>query len=109
MFTLLFSLRDCLRSRAVLQAEILALHHQLLVFERSRRGHNLRLRWTDRALWVWLSRLAGTYATDKSRLITPIPSFPSSATVKNDGQKHKNQVQKQKNQDQKQKNDDQKQ
>jgi hypothetical protein len=30
MFTLLFSLRDCLRSRAVLQAEILALRHQLL-------------------------------------------------------------------------------
>jgi hypothetical protein len=29
----------------------------LLIFERSRRGHNLRLRWTDRALWVWLSRL----------------------------------------------------
>jgi putative transposase len=57
MFTLLFSLRDCLRSRAVLQAEILALRHQLLIFERSRRGHNLRLRWTDRALWVWLSRL----------------------------------------------------
>jgi hypothetical protein len=29
MFTLLFSLRDCLRSRAVLQAEILALRRQL--------------------------------------------------------------------------------
>ena len=50
MFTLLFSLRDCFRSRAVLQAEILALRHQLLIFERSSRGHNLRLRWTDRAL-----------------------------------------------------------
>ena len=57
MFTLLFSLRDCFRSRAVLQAEILALRHQLLIFERSSRGHNLRLCWTDRALWVWLSRL----------------------------------------------------
>jgi hypothetical protein len=57
MLTLLFSLRDCLRSRAVLQAEILALRHQLLIFECSRSGHNLRLRWTDRALWVWLSRL----------------------------------------------------
>jgi putative transposase len=57
MFTLLFSLQDCFRSRAVLQAEILALRHQLLIFERSSRGHNLRLRWTDRALWVWLSRL----------------------------------------------------
>src|SRR3984893_18931392 len=57
MFTLLFSLRDCLRSRAVLQAEILALRHQLLIFERSGRVHSLRLRWTARALWVWLSRL----------------------------------------------------
>ena len=61
MFTLLFSLRDCFRSRAVLQAEILALRHQLLIFERSSRGHNLRLRWTDRALWVWLSRLWGDW------------------------------------------------
>jgi hypothetical protein len=26
-----------------------------MIFERSRRGYNLRLRWTDRALWVWLS------------------------------------------------------
>jgi putative transposase len=57
MFTLLFCLRDCVRSRAVLQAEILALRHQLLILERSRRGHNLRMPWTDRALWVWLSRL----------------------------------------------------
>jgi hypothetical protein len=47
MLTLLFSLRDCFRSRAVLQAEILALRHQLLIFERSSRGHNLRLRWTN--------------------------------------------------------------
>jgi hypothetical protein len=60
MLTLLFSLRDCFRSRAVLQAEILALRHQLLIFERSSRGHNLRLRWTDRALWVRLS-LANCY------------------------------------------------
>ncbi|PYT79399.1 MAG: integrase [Acidobacteria bacterium] len=54
-------MRDCFRSRAVLQAEILALRHQLLIFERSSRGHNLRLRWTDRALWVWLSRLWGDW------------------------------------------------
>ncbi len=43
--TLLFSLRDCFRARAVLEAEILAL------------SHKLRLHWTDRVLWVWLSRL----------------------------------------------------
>jgi hypothetical protein len=57
MITLLFSLRDCFRSRAVLQAEILALRQQLLVLQRSTSGHSLRLRWSDRALWVWLSRL----------------------------------------------------
>ena len=57
MLTLFFCLRDCFRPRFVLQAEILALRHQLLVLQRSRRGHKLRLGWTDRFLWVWLSRL----------------------------------------------------
>jgi putative transposase len=57
MLTLLFSLRDCFRARAVLQAEILALRHQLLILHRSSRERRLRLRWTDRLLWVWLSRL----------------------------------------------------
>ncbi len=57
MLTLLFSLRDCFRARAVLQAEIFALRHQFLVLQRSSGGHKLRLRWADRVLWVWLSRL----------------------------------------------------
>jgi len=57
MLTLLFSLRDCFRARVVLQAEILALRHQLFVLERSCRGRKLRLGWDDRVLWVWLSRL----------------------------------------------------
>jgi hypothetical protein len=57
MLTLLFSLRDCFHARAVLQAEILALRHQLLVLQRSSRGPKLRLRFADRILWVWLSRL----------------------------------------------------
>src|SRR5712692_342907 len=57
MLTLLFSLRDCFRARAVLRAEISALRHQLLVLQRSSRGHKLRLRWADRVLWVSLSRL----------------------------------------------------
>jgi len=57
MLTVLFSVRDCFRARAVLQAEILALRHQLLVLQRSSRGRRLRLRWADRVLWVWLSRL----------------------------------------------------
>src|SRR5216683_5461809 len=57
MLTLLFYLRDCFRARAALQAEILALRHQLLVLQRSTRPHKLHLGWADRVLWVWLSRL----------------------------------------------------
>jgi hypothetical protein len=57
MWTLLSCLLDCFRTRTVLQAEILALRHQLLVLQRSCRGHKLRLGWCDRVLWVWLSQL----------------------------------------------------
>src|SRR5487761_1171138 len=57
MLTLLNSLRDCLRSHAVLQAEIIALRHQLSVPHRCRRGQRLRLRVADRLFWVWLSRI----------------------------------------------------
>jgi putative transposase len=61
MFTLfvslLFSMPTFFRPRLALQAEILALRHQLLVLQRSRRGHKLRLGSADRALWVCLSRL----------------------------------------------------
>ena len=61
MFTifclLLLSLRSCLSTRAALQAEILALRHQLLVLQRSTRGRRLRLKPADRVFWVWLSRL----------------------------------------------------
>jgi hypothetical protein len=52
---LLFSsLRSLVRSRAALQAEILALRHQLQVLERSARGRRLRLQTADRIFWVWL-------------------------------------------------------
>src|ERR1700681_2531594 len=57
LVSLLFSVPACFRSRAVLQAEILALRHQLLVLQRSNNGHRVRLRATDRLLWVWLSSL----------------------------------------------------
>ncbi len=61
MFTLfvslLFAFPACFRARAALQAEILAFRHQLLVLQRSKRGHKLRLSSADRALWVWLSHL----------------------------------------------------
>src|SRR5262249_23744039 len=46
-----------MKSHAALQAEILALRHQLLVLQRSTRGRRFRLKSADRVLWVWLSRL----------------------------------------------------
>jgi putative transposase len=54
---LLSSLRSCLSTRTALQAEILALRHQLLVLQRSTRGRRLRLKSADRVFWIWLSRL----------------------------------------------------
>src|SRR5205085_2899477 len=61
MLTIIFSLfssaRHAFQTRAALQAEILALRHQLLVLQRSSRSHRLRLSRADRFLWVWLARL----------------------------------------------------
>ena len=61
MFTLvrfiMFSLRCSFRTRFALQAEIIALRHQLLVLERRNIGHRLKVRAWDRIFWVWLSRL----------------------------------------------------
>jgi putative transposase len=56
LVSLLLALRGSVRSRAVLQMEVLALRHQLHVLERSR-PHRLRLTGADRLLWVWLSRV----------------------------------------------------
>ena len=61
MLTIIFSLlsltRQTFRTQAALQAEILALRHQLLVLQRSSCGHRLRLGRVDRILWVWLTRV----------------------------------------------------
>jgi putative transposase len=55
LISLLMTLRDCARSRATLQLEILALRHQLHVLERSH-ARRRRLTGFDRLLWVWVSR-----------------------------------------------------
>ena len=55
--SLFSSIRQVIRSRAALQAEILALRHQLLVLHRANRDRKLSLNVADRLLWVWLSRL----------------------------------------------------
>src|SRR5215471_20833923 len=56
LVSLLSALKDSFRRRAALQAETLALRHQLLVLQRSNR-HRLRLRSADRFLWICLSRV----------------------------------------------------
>jgi hypothetical protein len=43
---------DCFKSRRRLEAEILVLRHQLCLQQRAPR--RLYLRWTDRALFIWL-------------------------------------------------------
>src|SRR5215475_3317024 len=51
------SLLTCVQSQAVMQAEIIALRHQLIVLQRTQKTNRLVLRRADRCLWVWLSRL----------------------------------------------------
>lgn len=55
LVSLLLTVRSCVRSRAALQLEMLALRHQLQVLNRSRPSR-LRLAQADRLLWVWLAR-----------------------------------------------------
>jgi len=56
ILSLFSSARQAFQTRAALQAEILALRHQLLMLQRSSRGHRLPLSRADRFLWVWLAR-----------------------------------------------------
>ena len=56
LISLLLTLRTCLRTRAALHLELLALRHQIDVLQRSR-PRRLRLTRTDRLLWVWMSRV----------------------------------------------------
>ena len=57
LYSVLLAVHDSLRRRAVLEAEILALRHQLLVVQRSHGDHLLNLSATDRLLWLCLPRL----------------------------------------------------
>jgi putative transposase len=57
ILALFSSFRQGFRTRAALQVEILALRHQLLLFQRSTRPHKVPLSVADRLLWVWLSQL----------------------------------------------------
>src|SRR5437588_4865455 len=63
MLTIILSLfsstRQAFQTRAALQTEILALRHQLLVLQRTSRGHRRRLSCADRFLWVWARLWSG--------------------------------------------------
>jgi hypothetical protein len=56
LLSVLQTLRTSARSRIALQLEVLALHHQLQVLQRTR-PRRLRLATMDRWLWVVLSRV----------------------------------------------------
>src|SRR5215471_19503642 len=45
------------RTQAAVQAEIIALRHQLVLLRRTQNTKRLALRRADRCLWVWLSQL----------------------------------------------------
>jgi hypothetical protein len=47
---------DCFRPQRRLEAEILILRHQLNVLQQRTPRRRLRLRWVDRALFIWLYR-----------------------------------------------------
>ncbi len=69
LVSVLCSIRSLVRARAALHLEVLALRHQLLVLERSRR-RRVHLTATDRLLWVWLSRSWSGWRTPLV-LVTP--------------------------------------
>src|SRR5947208_864727 len=54
LMALATSVAFVVRSRLALQIEVLALRHQLAVYQRA--GRHPRLRAADRLLWAWLSR-----------------------------------------------------
>src|SRR5271166_3362061 len=57
LLALLAAIRSPLWSRAQLQAEVLALRHQLLVQKRQCAERRIPFQTSDRVLWSWLSRL----------------------------------------------------
>jgi putative transposase len=56
-FALFFSIQGAFQTRLAMQAEILALRHQLLLLQRTNKDRRLRLNASDRFLWVWLSQM----------------------------------------------------
>ena len=72
LVSLLATLRDSLRTRVGLQAEVIALRHQVFVLQRRNQKRRLQLSAFDRLLWVWLSRI---WVDWKSALRIVKPTF----------------------------------
>src|SRR5262245_388288 len=64
------SLLTGFRQQARLQAEIIALRHQLTVLQRTPYPKRLLLNQTDRWFWVWLSRLWSGFCSCAGRGFT---------------------------------------
>jgi len=60
-----------------MQAEIMALRHQLMALQRTRKSKRLALKLGDRCLWVWLLRLWSSW---RSALIIVKPETVSWAS-----------------------------
>jgi putative transposase len=72
---LLALLAACFRSRRSMQLEILALRHQVAVYQRSVPGP--RVQPTDRLLWAWLARLWAGWQNALA-FVQPVRSSPGS-------------------------------
>ena len=57
IFVLFSALFRSFRDQAAIQAEIIALRHQLVVLQRTQQTKRLILHRIDRCLWVWLAQL----------------------------------------------------
>jgi len=57
IFMMLGSFLRSFRTHAAIQAELIALRHQLVVLQRTQKKNRLILHRGDRCLWVWLSQL----------------------------------------------------
>ncbi len=76
LIVLFTGLRDILRRRADLEAELLALRHQVLVLQRQRGKRRAPLRPTDRLFWVFLSRWWPRWRQEV-HVVKPTPGYPN--------------------------------
>ena len=79
---MLNSLLIGLRGQVAMQAEIIALRHQLTVFQRTQKPKRIMLKGIDRCLWVWLSRLWSGW---QSSLIMVKPEPSSGGIIRDSG------------------------